>query len=159
MALDAYYGGSQKDMAARLEVSAAWLSRYLQLARMPSEILAAFGSIRDLREVHARVLRPHLGRPAEAEAILAEARAIAGERAGGGAGGADAVAIMRRLRGAVNAPRAKGTGVTTYRGAPEEPGIAVRQSGAKVTVEFGTGLSRRVLEAAFAAYLKDRFGG
>ena len=34
-ALDLYYGGKQRNMAARLEVSGAWLSRYLYLARLP----------------------------------------------------------------------------------------------------------------------------
>lgn len=34
-ALERYYGGRQKTMATRLEVSEAWLSRYLQLAKLP----------------------------------------------------------------------------------------------------------------------------
>jgi ParB family chromosome partitioning protein len=38
-ALGAYYGGKQKTMAARLEVSEAWLSRYLHLARLPKAIV------------------------------------------------------------------------------------------------------------------------
>ncbi|MGB6229654.1 MAG: ParB/RepB/Spo0J family partition protein, partial [Litorimonas sp.] len=78
-ALEQYYGGSQKEMAARLEVSPTWLSRYLQLARLPEEIVAAFPSIRDVRELHARTLKPPLGRPAEAEAVIAAARDLAGQ--------------------------------------------------------------------------------
>ena len=38
-ALGAYYGGKQKTMAARLEVSEAWLSRYLHLTRLPKAIV------------------------------------------------------------------------------------------------------------------------
>ncbi|MGB3407488.1 MAG: ParB/RepB/Spo0J family partition protein [Jannaschia sp.] len=158
-ALEAYYGGSQKDMAARLEVSATWLSRYLQLARIPREIIEAFPSIRDLKELHARQLRPHLGRPAEAEAILTEAVAITRERAAGGAGGLDAGAVMTRLRAAVAAPKPKRAAARVYRRSPEESGVAVQQQGGKVRMEFGQNLSRRALEAAFALYLRDRFGG
>lgn len=157
-ALESYYGGSQKDMAARLEVSAAWLSRFLQLARMPREVIEAFPSIRDLKEVHARQLKPHLGRPAECEAILAEARAIAGE-AQGGAGRPDANAVMARLRSAVTRPKPKVQTGMTFRRTREEPGILVRHKGSKVTMEFGSNLSRAALEEAFESYLKHRFGG
>ena len=43
-ALKLYYGGKQKAMAARLEVSEAWLSRYLNLAKLPEAVVAAFPS-------------------------------------------------------------------------------------------------------------------
>ncbi|WP_299655542.1 ParB/RepB/Spo0J family partition protein [uncultured Jannaschia sp.] len=152
-ALGSYYGGSQKDMAGRLEVSTTWLSRYLQLARLPSEIVEAFPSIRDLKESHARQLKPHLGRPEEYEAILAEARSIAAEE-----GRPDAAAVMTRLRGAVAPSKPKAKTGQVYRRAREESGITVRQRGSKVTIEFGTNLSRDGLEAALQNYLKDRFG-
>ena len=38
-AVERYYGGSQQQMAERLEVSRSWLSRYLELARLPAEIV------------------------------------------------------------------------------------------------------------------------
>jgi ParB family chromosome partitioning protein len=150
-ALDRYYGGSQKDMAARLEVSPAWLSRYLQLARLPGEIVAAFASIRDLREAHARVLKPHLGRPAEADALREAARELAGQ-------GLDAAQVMTRLRAAVAPRKAKVAGGKLYRRTPAESGLRVRKKGSTVTMEFGEAMSRRALEAAFAMYLDDRFG-
>ena len=43
-ALELYYDGSQQRMADRLEVSKSWLSRYLELARLPTEVL---GRVRD----------------------------------------------------------------------------------------------------------------
>ena len=43
-AIERYYDGSQQRMAERLEVSKSWLSRYLELARLPPEVIAAFGS-------------------------------------------------------------------------------------------------------------------
>ncbi|WP_281827157.1 ParB/RepB/Spo0J family partition protein [Jannaschia rubra] len=149
-ALEQYYGSSQKEMAARLEVSPTWLSRYLQLARLPSEIVAAFPSIRDLRELYARQLKPHLGRPAEAEAILAEARALAGR-------GLEANAVMARLRGAVARPKPKAQGGTVYRRAREESGVRARRKGTMTTLEFADTMSRAALEAAFKQYLDDRF--
>ena len=150
-ALDAYYGGSQKEMAARLEVSPTWLSRYLQLARLPAEVVGAFSSIRDLKEVHARQLKPHLGRPAEAERIRDAARALAGQ-------GLEAGEVMRRLRAAVAPPKDKVRAGKTYRRAREESGITVRKSGRKMVVEFSDGLPRPALEAAWEIFLKDRYG-
>jgi len=59
-ALDRFYGGKQKSMADRLEVSEAWLSRYLDLARLPIEIVNAFNAVTDLRVQHGRDLKPLL---------------------------------------------------------------------------------------------------
>lgn len=59
-ALDRYYEGKQKAMANRLEVSEGWLSRYLDLARLPNEIIMAFGAVTHLRIQHARELKPLL---------------------------------------------------------------------------------------------------
>src|SRR3546814_21031422 len=41
-ALDAYYNGRQQVMAERINVTESWLSRYFDLARLPSESLTAF---------------------------------------------------------------------------------------------------------------------
>ncbi|GGG84322.1 hypothetical protein GCM10011415_37990 [Salipiger pallidus] len=41
-AVEAYYGGRQKRMAERLQVSAGWVSRYPQLAKLDPRIVAAF---------------------------------------------------------------------------------------------------------------------
>lgn len=151
-ALDAYYGGSQKEMAARLEVSPTWLSRYLQLARLPADVIGAFASIRDLREVHARTLKPHLGRPAEAASILAEARSIAGQ-------GLDGNAVMARLKAVVAPPKAKAPRGRVYRRAREESGVREKRRGHTTTLEFEDSMSRAALQAAFEMYLKARFDG
>lgn len=69
-AVKLYYGGKQKDMAQRLQVSEAWLSRYLFLAKLPAEIVQAYPSPNDIRELHARTLKPFLAQPkARAEMI------------------------------------------------------------------------------------------
>ena len=59
-ALDIHYGGVQKDMADRLSVTPSWLSRYLELARLPDEIVAAFASPHDLRIKHVTQIKPLL---------------------------------------------------------------------------------------------------
>lgn len=59
-ALERFYGGKQRAMADRLEVTEGWLSRYLDLARLPEEIVNAFATVTDLRLQHGRALKPLL---------------------------------------------------------------------------------------------------
>ena len=151
-ALDRYYGGKQRAMAARLEVSEPWLNRHLQLARLPQEIVAAFPSIRDLREVHARALRPHLGRPNAREALLAEARAI---REAGSV--LDPEAVMTRLRAVVAAPKAPKPKGTVFRRNLHESGITMQKKGRTIVLRFADTLSRAAVESAFEKFLKHRF--
>lgn len=70
-AVKLYYDGKQKTMAQRLQVSEAWLSRYLFLAKLPPEIVNAYPSPNDIRELHARTLKPFLAQP-KARAALVE---------------------------------------------------------------------------------------
>ncbi|MBM2578084.1 ParB/RepB/Spo0J family partition protein [Jannaschia sp. Os4] len=155
-ALGLYYDGRQKDMAARLEVSDAWLSRFLQLAKLPDEIVAAFPSLHDVRELHARTLGPHLRKPASADALIAEAEAIRAERAREGRG-PDAAGVMARLKAVVADPKAAPKG-KVYRRAREESGVTHRRKGRAHVLEFSDGMGRAALEAAFRLYLEDRFG-
>jgi ParB family chromosome partitioning protein len=76
-ALDAYYGGVARQMAERLEVSPAWLSRFLDLAKLPEQIVAAFGDVRLLRSNHARELKPLLEQADRKKRMLSEAHEIA----------------------------------------------------------------------------------
>ncbi|WP_371229755.1 ParB/RepB/Spo0J family partition protein [Roseovarius sp. 2305UL8-3] len=160
-AVERYYGGKQKAMAQRLEVSQPWLSRYLQLAKLPEVIVDAFPSVRDLRERNARELKPLLAATESSKPLLQEAAAIKREqeqaRAGRGSF-VDAVAVMRRLtRAAKPASAAPVNPAQVYRRGAGEAGISVRRRGRKVVMEFEDALSRDSLEAAFKAYLKDRF--
>ena len=159
-AISLYYGGKQKSMAERLEVSEAWLSRYLGLAKLPDEVVAAFASIRDLRELHSRTLKPLLARPKDRAAVLREAARIAQEqqaaREGQGAPMAPAQ-VMARFRDVAAAPKPK-LQIKHYRRTPEETGIIGRRSGGKTVLEVPDTLSRTGVEAALAQFLKDRFG-
>lgn len=156
-ALSRYYSGKQKAMAERLEVSEGWLSRYLTLARLPEEIVAAYGSIRDIKELHARQLKPLLARPADRAKVLAVAAELTEARTRGTY--RDGAQVLATLKAAVKAPKAKGQGGTLYRRGPGESGIMVRKKGKTVTMEFSETLSREALEAAFQQFLRDRFEG
>lgn len=47
-------------MANRLEVSTSWLSRYLDIAEFPAEIVNAYRDITEIKVIHARKLKPFL---------------------------------------------------------------------------------------------------
>lgn len=113
-AVERYYGGSQQRMAERLEVSGSWLSRYLDLARLPEDVVAAFGSPHVIGISHAAVLAPMLRVGHQSERVLAEARRIAAEQAALSSRGAALLApavVVQRLTGAAGA-----------RTAPRQPG-------------------------------------
>lgn len=85
-ALNFYYGGKQKAMAQRLNQSEAWLSRYLDLARLPEELLAAFADPFELKISHVGTLKPIL-KPEDSRArVLAEAGRLARLRKEGAVG-------------------------------------------------------------------------
>lgn len=151
-ALERYYGGRQKTMAARLEVSEAWLSRYLQLAKLPPEIVAAFVSLRDIKELHARTLKPLLADPPARARLLAEAGAIAKDRLSAPVAAAE---VLGRLKAA-------GQGSGRARPAPkpaETGGLTVLRRGGMVRIEFRDALPETDLRAALDHYIATRFGG
>lgn len=90
-AVQTYYGGVAQRMADRLEVARAWLSRFLDLARLPEEVVAAFGDVRGLRENHARELKPLLSDAASRPRVLAAAKTLAERQAARRATGDDLI--------------------------------------------------------------------
>lgn len=148
-----YYGGKQKTMAARLEVSEAWLSRYLQLAKLPDDIIAAFPSIRDIRELHARTLKPYLGRPEEREVLLAEARRMASDGVL-----RDAVEVMARFKAIMKPDAPKKPKPVSYRPMSGEPAVVCIRKGRKVVLEFPDTASKDQVQAALAIFMRDHFG-
>src|SRR5215469_1935673 len=79
-AVDRYYEGNQQQMAERLEVGKSWLSRYLELARLPAEIVAAFSTPQVIGISHAASLAPLLRADDQRGRIIAEAGRLAEER-------------------------------------------------------------------------------
>lgn len=106
-ALGRHYGGSQKDMASRLNVSEAWLSRYLDLARLPAQLMAAFADSHELRIKHVTQLKPLLKPDDRERRVLAEAAAIAARK---GAGPAPKPQdVIRLLTAAADPPKKSGS--------------------------------------------------
>ncbi|RAH96117.1 replication protein B [Acuticoccus sediminis] len=97
-ALGLYYNGRQKDMAKRINQSEAWLSRYLDLARLPPELVEAFPDPYELKISHIGALKPILKADDMRAAVLVEARRISEQRDGGVVGGpTNAPEMIRRL--------------------------------------------------------------
>lgn len=106
-ALDRYYDGSQTRMCERLEVSNAWLSRYLVLARLPREVLAAFASPLIVKISHAATLAPLLNNPHSCQAVVAEAAVLSGEQAERRRAGAAPITPQAVLQRLSRAPRTR----------------------------------------------------
>lgn len=99
-AIDRYYGGSQQRMVERLEVNKSWLSRYLELARLPPQVVASFGSPHIIGISHAAALAPLLRVPKTQERVMAAAADLAAEqsaRAKRGELHLPAMTVVRRL--------------------------------------------------------------
>lgn len=99
-ALGRYYR-TQKDMAERLEVSEAWLSRYLSVAEFPDAVVAAYADIRDIRVQHGRDLKVFLKSKAGRQSLIKEAQAVQSEQASRreeGKAVLDGSAVVKRLK-------------------------------------------------------------
>ncbi|QFT61088.1 Chromosome-partitioning protein Spo0J (plasmid) [Sulfitobacter sp. THAF37] len=153
-AVETYYGGKQNVMAERLQVSAGWLSRYLQLAKLDDRIVRAFPDIREVKELHARQLKPLMATQEGRAALLAEADAIAAEE-----GALPPAKIMARLRAAALPPKERKAADEVYRMHPEEQGVQVRRKGRRIQLEFDRGLSGKSLRIALEKFMKAHEAG
>ena len=102
-AIARYYDGNQQRMADRLEVTKSWMSRYLELARLPQEVVACFPSPHVIGISHAARLAPLLANPRSRTKVLAEAAALVREIAAAGSGHAPAKVMTRLVTAAVGA--------------------------------------------------------
>src|SRR3546814_3732287 len=60
-ALAEFYNGSQNEMAEHLKISRSWLSRLLDVVRLPEAIIAAFSDRHDITVRVARDIKPLCG--------------------------------------------------------------------------------------------------
>ena len=100
-AVETYYGGVARRMAERLEVKEAWLSRFLELAKLPKDIVEAFGDIRQIRENHTRVIKPLLSEPTSRARVMAKAVKLAALQNGrlrAGQGALEATSVLAELK-------------------------------------------------------------
>ena len=108
-AIERYYDGNQQRMVERLGVTKSWLSRYLELARLPAEILDCFASRSSIGISHAAALAPALHHPHLRQRVLTEAAAVKDEqrrRAEAGEGPLSAAQVVSRLT-AARTPKAR----------------------------------------------------
>lgn len=86
-ALDLFYNGSQVEMANRMNVSTGWMSRILEVGRLPEEVINAFAHPHEITARHAAQIGPvvNLKNPAERKRVLAKAGELAKAREAGAA--------------------------------------------------------------------------
>ena len=154
-ALDSYYGGEQKRMAERLEVSPAWLSRYLALARLPEEIVAAYADLTHVRERHARALTAAMRDTEGRKSVLREAASLASKQAGrrdAGQPPLDGAQVIARLTAA-----SKQADLSVKRRA--RGGVAVRKRRDGVSIDIPSTMSLSQARKAVLAALEDAYSG
>lgn len=171
-ALNLYYSGRQKDMARRLNQSEAWLSRYLDLARLPADLVAAFADPFALRISHISALKPLLKADDARAAVLGEARRIRDARAAGeGELPFAAPEVIRALAAAAGrsspakaplakTPKRSGSGVVILRNEAGAPVIRVDakdRRGLSLTLFHKGGGSRADAEEALKELLNHHW--
>ncbi|MCW1431972.1 ParB/RepB/Spo0J family partition protein [Novosphingobium sp. JCM 18896] len=163
-ALDLYYGGRQKTMAERLNVTESWLTRYLDLARLPEELTRAFPNLQDLGVRNGIALKGLL-KPEERKArAFAEAGRIAEARKAG-APVQTVVDIIKTLTLAVDPPKKSGSPKKSGRGETitsegGRPVLRIEGSdrkGVRLTLLHKGGASRIEAELALKAILDQHW--
>lgn len=148
-----YYDGHQGRMAERLNVSNAWISRYMTLARLPDEIVRAYCNPGEIREVHARKLKPLLADDETRGALFEEAARLAGAPAAEPLSGAETLArLVAATARRTSAPPQR----WSYASAARTVITATRTRRA-VQLSIDPGASRKDVEDAFADFLEDHF--
>lgn len=79
-ALAEFYNGSQNEMAEHLNISRSWLSRLLDVVRLPEAIIAAFSDRHDITVRIARDIKPLTGEQRALASMTKEAAKIIAER-------------------------------------------------------------------------------
>ncbi len=150
-------------MAERLKVSEAWLSRYLDLARLPTELVAAFADPHELKIKHVTQLKPLLKPDDRAKRVLAEAGVMA---AGKGEGAPlKPQDVLRRLAAAADPPKRSGSPKKSGKVVPEvvtsakgTPVLRIDAKGRKelsLTLLLQAGATRADAEQAIATLLSS----
>ena len=159
-ALDAYYGGRQKTMAERINVSESWLTRYLDLARLPPELMAAFLEPQELGIRNVIALKPLLKPEDKRARVFEEAAALARAQADTGKA-MPILDIIRVLTAVADAPKKLGAPKKSGKAriVSSETGLAVLRiegadrKGVRLTLLNKGGASREDAEKAIREVL------
>ena len=158
-AIELYYGGKQKSMAERLEVSPVWLSRFLEMAKLPSVIVTAFASPNDIRELHARSLKPLLKDRKSRDKVLAVAKELSQKQDDAREGQGtfvDGASVIAQLKASAKAPKPHKETVE-YAGQGGSGKITHTRERKQHRLEFPANMSRSDLQEAFAAFMDAEF--
>lgn len=164
-ALDLYYEGRQKTMAERLKVSESWLTRYLDLARIPSELMIAFREPQDLGIRNGIALKALL-KPEERKArAFQEAKRLHAEQELNGSA-IPVLDVIKALTLAADAPKKSGSPkksgkpltVANEGGKPVLRIEGADRKGVRITLLNRGGASRADVENALKAVLDEHWG-
>ena len=146
---------TQKAMAERLQVSQTWLSRYLDLATMPQEIIRCYASIRDIKTKHAEYLKPLLKDAKARHKILLKTTKIIDEQIGRKKNNQplfDGTEVINKLRTAnKKEAKAKANQAVVYKSVADKKMMEVTKKGKgglSINILAGSGASREELVEA-----------
>jgi len=160
-ALDAHYGGKAVRMAERLKLSKGWLSKMLKAATIPEAVLAAFSDLSELTLNPAYALATALDDQTRAQAIVAEADAIAALNVAAAAIASPPLPgaiVLKRLMGASSAPVVPATEtrieIAGQFGRPILAVKSVNRQGVTLHLPTGGGASDEQLQKALQTVLE-----
>jgi ParB family chromosome partitioning protein len=164
-ALNTYYDGRQKTMAERLKVTESWLTRYLDLARLPRELTVAFVNVQELGIRNAIALKGLLKPEDKREKAFAEAARLAAEQAGEGRA-LPVLDVIKALTIAAETPKKSGSPkksgkpqtVSSPGGKPILKISGPDRKGIHLTLLNKGGASRKDVEAALKDILDAHWG-
>ena len=147
-------------MAERINVTESWLSRYLDLARLPVELMIAFLNPQHLRIKHVTAIKPLLKPDDRKDRVFAEAARLAKARVEGVAA-EPVLDVIRALARAADAPKRSGSPKRSGKGdvvmsANGKPLIRVDgkdRKGMRLTLLLHSGGSRGDAEKALTTLL------
>jgi ParB family chromosome partitioning protein len=162
-ALDKYYK-QQKKMADRLGESEDWLTRYLNLAKLPKEIVEAFSDVRNIKVRHGKELIPKLKEAKLRDKIIkraGELKSIQMERRAAEKPILDGAEVFNRLTAAIKPAKKKVEPLETFQSKTGEDILAVdrkNKTAMTLRVMLGNGVGREEVVAAFQDALEKHYG-
>lgn len=163
-ALTTYYDGRQKTMAERLKVSESWLTRYLDLARLPEALTIAFANPQELGIRNAIALKALLKPEDRRARAFQEAQRLAAERVQTGQS-LSVIEVIKALALAVDPPKKSGSPkksgkaetVTSAAGKPVLRIEGADRKGVRLTLLTKSGATRQEAEEAIRAVLDQHW--
>lgn len=155
----------QSFFAGRINVTPSWLSRYLDLARLPAELMAAFGDPHELGIKHVTMIKPLLKPADRRQRVFAEAERIARARDAGERVPGTAIDTIRRLAIAADSPnrsgspKKSGSEVSTIQARSGKPLLKVGKGrgGLTLLLPARSGASREEMDTALASVLDQHW--